>query len=96
MVHLQFYPFKKHRIYLKSAIGVSDYTNLRPDGYHGTGNAFMEAIGFERGLGKGKFISGIQLSYNTGKLKYNYIPGTSKLIDRKFQSTDLTIFLAID
>ncbi|MCJ7648469.1 MAG: hypothetical protein MUP85_07635, partial [Candidatus Lokiarchaeota archaeon] len=70
MLHLQFYPVNKYRIFLKGAYGISEYTNLRPDKDHGNGSAFMVALGYEKEIGKRNFLPGIQLSYNLGKLKY--------------------------
>ena len=96
MLHLQFYPVKNYRFYFKGAYGISEYTNLRPEGNHGNGKALMGALGYEKGIGKGKFLWGIQFSYNKGKLKYNAIPGENVLQNRKFQVIDLTIFLALN
>jgi hypothetical protein len=96
MVHIQYYPIRNKRLYLKSAYGISEYTNLRPEGNHGNGDAFMIAAGCEMSIGKRNFLLGVQLSYNIGNLKYNKIPGYNVLVDRKFQATDLTILLALD
>jgi hypothetical protein len=96
MLYLQLYPVRKNRFFFKGAYGMSEYTNLRPGGLHGTGNAFMGAFGYEKEIGKGKFISGIQVSYSSGNLKYTRFPATNSLIDRKFQTIDFTIFIGLD
>jgi len=96
MLHVQVYPIKNTRLFFKGAYGISGYWNLRPEGNYGNGSAFMWALGYERGIGKGEFLWGVQLSYNKGKLKYNEIPGENILLNRKFQTIDLTVFLALD
>jgi len=96
MVHIQYYPIRNQRFYLKSAYGLSEYTNLRPDGNHGNGDAFMIATGYETSIGKRNFLLGVQLSCNIGNLRYNKMPGYNVLVDRKFQAADLTILLAFD
>jgi hypothetical protein len=96
MVHLQVYPIKKHRFYLKGAYGLSEYTNLRPQEDSGKGRAFMTALGHEKETGWQRFLLGIQLSYNSGNLKYTDMAGKNSLQDRSFQTVDLTLFLAID
>ena len=96
MLYLQVYPVKKNRFFIKGAYGTSEYTNLRPVGLHGAGDCFMGAFGYEKEIGKGKFISGIQISYSSGKLKFTRLPGTNSLIDRKFQTVDLTLFFGLD
>jgi hypothetical protein len=96
MIHLQYYPIRNRRFYLKGAYGLSEYTNLRPEGNHGNGDAFMIASGYEMSIGKRNFLLGIQLSYNLGNLKYNKIPGANVLVNRKFQTADLTILIALD
>lgn len=96
MVHLQVYPVKNNRLFFKGAYGLSEYTNLRPDKDHGNGRTFMVAAGYEKGIGKGNFLTGIQFSYYIGKLKYNDLSGTNDLLNRKFKTIDLTIFLGID
>ncbi len=96
MLHLQIYPVKSKRLFLKGAYGISEYRNLRPEGTNGNGRAFMGAFGYEKGIGKGEFLWGVQLSCNKGKLKYNDIPGGNILVNRKFQAFDLTVFLALD
>lgn len=96
MLHLQFYPVKNNRLFFKGAYGKSEYTNLRPDKDSGIGNAFMVAVGYEKRIGKREFHSGIQLSYNIGKLKFTDLSGINGLLNRKFQTIDLTIFLGMD
>lgn len=96
MIHLQFYPFRDYRLFLKGAYGLSEYTNLRPNKVNGSGSAFMTALGYEIEIGRRDFLAGVQLSYNMGHLTYAYIPGTSYLRDRKYQAVDLTIYLALD
>jgi hypothetical protein len=96
MLHLQIYPIRNTRLFFKGGYGFSEYRNLRPEGNHGNGSAFMCALGYEKGIGKEGFLLGVQLSCNKGKLKYNEIPGTSILVNRKFQAIDLTVFLALD
>jgi len=44
MLHLQFYPVNKYRIFLKGAYGISEYTNLRPDKYHGNLKFLVDGI----------------------------------------------------
>ncbi len=96
MVHIQLYPVKNNRLFFKSAYGICEYKNLRPDKDEGRGKAFMIATGYEKEIGKSNFLTGIQVSYSMGKLKYTDISGTNGLPNRKFQTIDLTIFLAID
>jgi hypothetical protein len=96
MLHLQIYPIKNKRLFFKGAYGISEYENIRPEGNHGNGNAFMLALGYEKAIGKGEFLWGVQFSYNNGKLKYNEIPGENILENREFHTIDLTVFLALD
>jgi hypothetical protein len=56
----------------------------------------MVAVGYEKGIEKREFLSGIQLSYNIGKLRYTDLSGINGLLSRKFQTIDLTVFLGID
>lgn len=96
MFHLQFYPVKNKRIYFKGAYGNSRYTNMRPSEYSGKGYAFMLASGYEKEIGKGELLMGLQLSWNYGDLKFNYLPSNSNRQTRNFQALDLTLYLAID
>ena len=96
MVHVQYYPLKSNRFFLKGAYGFSDYTNLRPEKYSGSGSASMIAAGYERQIGKREFLAGIQVSFNSGKIKINSFPGTYESDHRNFQSFDLTLFLSYD
>jgi hypothetical protein len=96
MIHLQVYPVKNYRLFIKGAYGISEYSNLRPDGDSGKGRAFMAALGYEQETGLRRLLWGIQLSYNSGNLKYNVLPGNNSISDRRFRAMDLTLFLALD
>ena len=119
MIHLQVYPVRNKRLFIKGAYGITEYTNLRPEKNSGKGRALMVAFGYEREFrlnkkennddlffteatvydkrkNMQKFFWGIQISYNSGRLNYTSFPGISSLVDRRFQTIDLTLILAID
>lgn len=96
MIHLQVYPVKNNRFFMKGAYGVSKYINLRPEGNYGKGDGYMFAIGYEKEVGIDKFLSGIQLSVNLGKIRYYDSPGNNDFVNQRFQTVDLTFFMALD
>jgi hypothetical protein len=96
ILHVQVYPLRKYRLFLKGGYGISKYRNLQPEKDYGKGNGFMAAAGFEHNIGNKEVLCGTQLSYQNGKLRYGDLYTPIDLLDRQFQVLDLTLFISLD
>ncbi len=96
MIHVQFYPTTRYRLFIKGGFGISKYKNNRPLEDNGKGHAFMTALGYEKQAGKKELLLGGQLSYSNGRLRYGDLYTAADQLQRKFQVFDFTFFIGLD